>query len=67
MSHVIVAGDPGVVPQLGTDERDDHVEILDTFDGGHSINKLMYFSLLPDKLKSTKNSSEFITLKKQCH
>ena len=50
VAHVVVAGHPGVVPQLGTDIRDDHVEILDTFDGGHSIDKLMDFSLLPDNL-----------------
>ena len=50
VASVGVAGHPGVVPQLGTDIRDDHVEVLYTFDCGHSVDKLMDFSLLPDNL-----------------
>ena len=49
MASVGVAGHPGVVPQLGTDICDDHVEVLYTFDSGHSVDKLMDFGLLPKK------------------
>ena len=46
---VSVAGDPGVVPQPGEDEGDDHVEVLDTLNRGYSIDKLVDISLFPDK------------------
>ena len=47
MARVGFAGHLGVVTQRGADTGDDHVEVLDTFDGGHGIDKLVDVSLLP--------------------
>ena len=47
VARVCVAGHLGVVTQRGADTGDDHVEVLDTFDGGHGIDKLVDVSLLP--------------------